>query len=88
LFNSTDLVSVFQAGQYEDDKPHNSAWATGDWTADREFDSNDLVAVLQSGKYERGVAAAKPVAIPEPSTVTLAALALGWLGSIGRGRDR
>ena len=37
IFNSSDLVSVFQAGQYEDDIPQNSNWATGDWNADGEF---------------------------------------------------
>ena len=30
-FNTTDLVEIFQAGQYEDDIPNNSTWATGDW---------------------------------------------------------
>ena len=50
LFDSSDLVAVFQAGLYEDDLPGNAGWATGDWNCDGEFDSSDLVvAFLQAG---------------------------------------
>lgn len=38
-FTSGDLVSIFQAGQYEDSMVNNSSWATGDWNGDREFTS-------------------------------------------------
>ena len=37
-FNSSDLVSVFRAGEYEDDIQDNSNWAEGDWNCDGDFD--------------------------------------------------
>jgi hypothetical protein len=51
-FNSSDLVAVFQAGQYEDTIAGNSGWSTGDWNGDGEFNTSDLVAAFQAGKYE------------------------------------
>ncbi|MCA9169754.1 MAG: hypothetical protein KDB23_18900, partial [Planctomycetales bacterium] len=53
-FNSSDLVSVFSAGTYEDGLPHNSTWLTGDWNGDFEFDTGDLVFAFQDGGYEQG----------------------------------
>ena len=50
-FNSTDLVSIFQAGKYEDAIAQNSVWATGDWNCDGEFTTSDLVAAFQAGTY-------------------------------------
>ena len=50
-FDSTDLLQVFVAGQYEDQQSDNSTWETGDWTCDGEFSSSDLVAALQHGAY-------------------------------------
>jgi predicted outer membrane repeat protein len=61
VFNSSDLVIVFQAGQYEDGIPRNSRWSTGDWNCDREFNSSDMVMAFQAGGY---VAAASPAAPP------------------------
>jgi hypothetical protein len=58
FFDSSDLVAVFVAGEYEDGIVGNSGWATGDWNGDGEFDSSDLVAAFQTGAYElrpRGV---------------------------------
>lgn len=49
LFNSTDLIQIFQAGLYEDGLPFNAQWESGDWTCDGEFDTSDLVAAFQSG---------------------------------------
>lgn len=66
VFNSSDLVAVFRAGQYEDGTSRNSTWDTGDWNADLDFTSGDLVVALQTGAYS---AAASPV--PEPSGVLL-----------------
>jgi hypothetical protein len=51
IFDSADLVAVFQAGQYEDQIPRNSTWRTGDWNCDGEFTSADLVAAFQAGVY-------------------------------------
>jgi hypothetical protein len=52
LFNSQDLVQVFQAGEYEDGIAGNSTWNEGDWNGDLEFDTSDLVSAFQSGRYE------------------------------------
>jgi hypothetical protein len=57
VFNSSDLVRVFQAGQYEDGIPRNSSFAEGDFNGDGEFDSSDLVLAFQAGTYESGLAA-------------------------------
>ncbi len=51
LFNSSDLVVIFQAGQYEDAVRGNSTWSTGDWNCDGEFDTQDLVLAFQGGQY-------------------------------------
>ncbi len=52
IFDSSDLVLVFQAGQYEDTVGGNSGWATGDWNCDGEFTTDDLVAAFQAGSYQ------------------------------------
>ena len=51
IFNSSDLVAVFIAGQYEDAVVGNSGWATGDWNCDAEFNSSDLVVAFREGAY-------------------------------------
>ena len=51
VFNSTDLIVVFQAGEYEDVTLGNSMWSEGDWNCDSEFDSGDLVQAFQAGAY-------------------------------------
>lgn len=51
VFDSSDLVQIFQAGEYEDEKPANSIYAEGDWNGDGEFDSSDLVFAFQFGRY-------------------------------------
>lgn len=51
-FDSTDLVQVFAAGQFEDTIFGNSTWATGDWNGDGEFDTSDLVLAFQGGNYQ------------------------------------
>jgi hypothetical protein len=73
-FNSSDLVLVFGAGEYEDDVAGNSSWATGDWNGDGEFTSIDLVTAFQDGGYAAGPRVA---AVPEPSTALL--LVLGFV---------
>jgi hypothetical protein len=52
VFNSSDLVKVFAAGEYADEIPLNSSFETGDWNLDGEFDSRDLVFVFQAAIYE------------------------------------
>ena len=51
VFNSSDLVQVFQRGTYEAGVAGNSSWADGDWNCDGEFSSGDLVAAFQAGGY-------------------------------------
>jgi hypothetical protein len=59
VFNSSDLVLVFQAGKYEDGLARNAAFAEGDWNGNHEFDSADLVFALQFGHYEAAARAGK-----------------------------
>jgi hypothetical protein len=66
-FSSSDFVSVFQAGQYEDTVAGNSTWATGDWNGDGDFTTTDFVAAFQAAGYEKGPRAVAP-AVPEPNT--------------------
>ncbi len=51
VFNSVDLIAIFQAGKYEDDIPNNATYAEGDWNGDGDFTSSDLVAAFQAGTY-------------------------------------
>ena len=57
IFNSKDLIQVFQIGEYEDAIENNSTFADGDWNGDGEFDSADLVLAFQSGNYSRTASA-------------------------------
>ncbi len=52
-FDSSDLVDVLTAGQYEDSVLGNSTWSTGDWNGDGEFSAEDLVVALQRNDYSR-----------------------------------
>jgi uncharacterized protein YjbI with pentapeptide repeats len=69
-FNSSDLVIVFQAGEYEDSIDDNSGWAEGDWDCDGDFTSKDIVLAFQDGGYERGPRAAVAF-VPEPRSCIL-----------------
>ncbi len=51
IFNSTDLILAFQAGEYEDTIAGNSVWTDGDWNGDGEFDSSDIVFAFQRSVY-------------------------------------
>ena len=51
IFNSSDLVLVFQAGEYEDAVAGNSTFAEGDWNGDGDFTTADLVLAFQLGLY-------------------------------------
>jgi hypothetical protein len=51
VFDSADLVQIFQAGKYETDQ--TALWSAGDFNSDGRFDSADLVVALQSG-YQGG----------------------------------
>ena len=78
VFDTTDFVGVFQAGQYEDGVAGNSTWETGDWNGDTEFDSGDFVAAFQGGGFEQGPRAAV-AAVPEPAAALLLLIGAGLL---------
>ena len=50
-FDSQDIVLVFQAAEYEDNKENNSTWYEGDWNCDGEFNSADLIAAFRNGGF-------------------------------------
>jgi hypothetical protein len=51
IFNSSDLIVDFQAGEYEDGIAGNSTFEEGDWNRDGDFNSADLVLAFQKGNY-------------------------------------
>jgi hypothetical protein len=51
VFNTSDLVHVFQVGEYLDAVPDNSTFADGDWNLDGDFTSSDLVFAFQAGTF-------------------------------------
>ncbi|MFC1757192.1 CotH kinase family protein [Planctomycetota bacterium] len=53
IFDSSDFVAVFIAGEYEDDVENNSTFEEGDWNGDGDFDSSDFVLAFQAGTYVR-----------------------------------
>jgi hypothetical protein len=59
IFNTADLVAVFQAGLYEAVGGERATWGTGDWDCDGRFTTRDLVLAFQSGGY---LSAARPAA--------------------------
>lgn len=85
-FSATDLILVFQAGQYEDHLVGNSTWATGDWNGDREFSSGDLVTAFQDGGFEAGPRT-PAAAVPEPAAGALLWMVLGLLASARTTRE-
>ncbi len=50
VFDSADLVLVFEAALYETGLP--ATWEQGDWNGDGMFDSADLVFAFEDGGYE------------------------------------
>jgi hypothetical protein len=52
VFDSADLVFVFQRGGYESGE--SAGWAEGDWNGDGLFSSADIVLAFQDGGYVRG----------------------------------
>ncbi|MFC1758969.1 LamG-like jellyroll fold domain-containing protein [Planctomycetota bacterium] len=81
-FSSSDFVTVFGAGEYEDAVDGNSTWETGDWNGDGDFNSSDFVTAFSSGGYEKGPRAAQ--AVPEPSSIAI--LLIGLFAVVTHGR--
>ncbi|MFC1758914.1 dockerin type I domain-containing protein, partial [Planctomycetota bacterium] len=77
-FNSGDFVTVFAAGEYEDEIVGNSTWGTGDWNGDGDFNSGDFVTAFGAAGYEKGPRPAP--AVPEPSGMLFTALGLLAIG--------
>jgi hypothetical protein len=85
-FSSTDLVQVFQAGEYEDTQAMNSTWAEGDWNGDGDFTTSDLVAAFNDGAYEKATALAAVASVPEPSTSLVSWLVPAMAAAMARRR--
>ena len=51
VFNSTDLIRIFQAGEFEDGIQNNSTRAEGDFNGDGDFTTADLVYAFQANTY-------------------------------------
>jgi hypothetical protein len=52
VFDSADLVQVFQAGRYEASPAQPVTFAEGDWNLDGRFSSRDLVMAFQAGSFQ------------------------------------
>ena len=61
MFDSSDFVAVFQAGEYEDGIAGNSTFEEGDWNGDGDFDSSDFVFAFRGGHYQREAAVAAAI---------------------------
>ena len=86
-FNSSDLVAVFQAGEYEDNDMHNSTWDTGDWDGNGDFESSDLIVAFQDGGYHQGTRNASAV-VPEPNGFGTMVITLAIISSTRRRAQR
>ena len=67
-FNSSDIVQIMQAGEYEDGINNNSTWEEGDFDRDGDFTTSDLVLAFSSGGFgqTRVRPFLPPVLIPIP----------------------
>lgn len=64
LFDSRDVVIVFQAGQFEDAIAGNSNWESGDWDGDCDFTTSDLILAFREDSFENGPR--RSLVLPEP----------------------
>jgi hypothetical protein len=82
VFNSSDLIVVFQAGEYEDGIAGNSTWAEGDWNGDQEFDTADLILAFQQGKYVAAAIAGSVFEIAATQRESLVVKGRGFVSNI------
>jgi uncharacterized protein YjbI with pentapeptide repeats len=75
VFDSSDLIQVFQAAGFEGNVSGKGAWSTGDWNADGDVTTSDLIVAFQDGGYEQGPLAGAQ-SVPEPSAAMLAVVAV------------
>jgi hypothetical protein len=54
-FDSSDLVLILAAGEYEDEVADNSTWEDGEWNGDGDFTTADLVLALSAGQFAAAV---------------------------------
>ena len=52
IFDTRDLVAIFQSGKFERDE--QATWIEGDWDCDRRFTTRDLVMALAAGGEQFG----------------------------------
>jgi hypothetical protein len=74
-FNSSDLVRVFQAGEFEDPFPMNSTWEEGDWNGNGDFTTADFVLAFQEGAYVAQATGSLAAPVPEPAAWPVAVAA-------------
>ena len=51
VFNSTDLIRMFEAAEYQDGIEENSSWSTGDFNCDGDFGTSDLAHAFKAATY-------------------------------------
>ena len=83
VFDSRDLVSVFQRGAYETGKLRG--WRWGDFNIDGVFTSSDLAFAFQDGGYEQGPRAN---VVPEPTSFAILIAALIGVATVSRSRGK
>ena len=54
VFDSNDLIRLFQFNEFEDGIAGNSVYSDGDWDLNGEFDSQDLLFALDRMGYQTG----------------------------------
>lgn len=54
VFDSSDLVLVFQQGRFEVVDEQDTSWQDGDWNGDGRFNSSDIVLAFEQGRYQSG----------------------------------
>ena len=61
LFDTSDLILIFSANEFEDDIANNSTWEEGDWDRDGDFTTSDLVVAFRFGNFMDSAAASTGV---------------------------